>query len=95
MMYNIITLTHIVRFLGGYHMITAKEARAKVDMLEAEKEGGQERKRVEEKINKAIEEGKSSCWIGFWVFSDTVRWLKSLGYYVEHSPAKCDTFVEW
>lgn len=41
--------------LGGYHMITAAQAREKINALETER-GDQERKIVEEKITKALED---------------------------------------
>ena len=96
-MYNIIILTHIVRFLGGYHMITAKEARERINALETER-GKQERKTAEEKINKAVEKGESYCWLGVWISDATEGWLTSLGYQVKRVDSQkdgSDVKVEW
>lgn len=97
MMYNIIIPTHIVRFLGGYHMITANEARKKIDTL-ATKRGEEERKKAEEKITKAVENGESSCWLGIYISEATKKWLESLGYKVRLMSDQRDgddTEVRW
>lgn len=64
-------------------MITAKEARKRIDMLETER-GRQEKKTAEEKINNAVEEGQSYCYLGVYISESTENWLKSLGYDVQH-----------
>ena len=79
MIYNIIILTHIVRFLGGYHMITAREARAKSESNYSRKE----MEEAEKKINEAIAEGRNSCFLGNGISNSTKENLKNLGYKVE------------
>lgn len=97
MVYNIIILTHIVRFLGGYHMITAKEARKRIDTL-ATKRGEEEKRKAEERITKAVEKGDGSCWLGIYISDATEKWLKSLGYEVRRFSDQrdgMDTEVKW
>lgn len=68
-----------MRFLGGYHMITAKEARERIDTLK----GSAEQKEIEESITEAVKRGYSYCRF-YNPFSDaTEGWLKSLGYQIE------------
>lgn len=82
MMYNIIILTHIVRFLGGYHMITAKEARERIDTLTTKR--GEEEKRISEKrITKTVENGDGSCWLDIYISDATKKCLKSPEYPVK------------
>ena len=59
-------------------MVTAKEARERVNKLTE-----QEQKDVEAEINKAIEKGKLYCIFESEMSYATVEWLKSLGYGVE------------
>ena len=95
MVYNIIILTHIVRFLGGYHMITAKEARTKVFALET-KSVREEKRRVEEIITKEVDEGQLFCWLDFCISDATEQWLQSLGYKVDcKSILKKTTLIRW
>ncbi len=68
-------------------MITANEARKII--IEEEK------KKVEAKITKAIENGNSSCCLGFFISDATVEWLKSLGYHVIRICGEYDTEVKW
>ncbi len=78
-------------------MITAKEARSKVESLETEK-GLQERKLVEEKILSTVEKGETYCWLHIWISEPTENWLKRLGYDVERSDSQkdgCDVKVSW
>lgn len=79
-------------------MITAKEARERIDALETER-GMKEKKTVEEKITKAVEKGESSCWLGVWISDATEEWLKSLGYKVErfdsYYNSNSDVKVSW
>lgn len=68
-------------------MITAKEARAKIDNLtkKRDKERIEEEKKIaEEKINEALENDKSCCRIGFKISDDTKQWLESLEYKVQY-----------
>ncbi len=78
-------------------MITAKEARERIDTLETER-GKQEQKTAEEKINKAVEKGESYCWLGVWISKATEKWLKSLGYDVQRVDSTkdgSDVKVSW
>lgn len=75
-------------------MITAKEARERIDALEAERIK-QEQEAVEEKINKAVEKGESYCWLNSWISHATEDWLKSLGYIVERSEMDDDVKASW
>ncbi len=63
-------------------MITAKEAREKVDALKTERIK-QEMKMVEEKINKAVQECEYYTWLGVLISDATQSKLESLGYNVE------------
>lgn len=98
MMYNIIILTHIVRFLGGYHMITAKEAREQVNILLSKAEED-EQKRAEEKITEAVKAGAGFCHLDVYISKVTESWLLSLGYKVEKISSSqhgtSDTVVYW
>ena len=77
-------------------MITAKEARKKAqersNALETENVE-QEKKLAEEKINEAVEKGKSDCWLGGWISHATEKWLRSLGYNVKRLDN--DSKVTW
>lgn len=78
-------------------MITANEARERVDTL-ATKRGEEEKKKAEERITKAVENGYSSCWLGIYVSDATEKWLKSLGYQVKRISDQRDgndTEVKW
>lgn len=78
-------------------MITAFEARKKIDTL-ATKRGEEEKKKVEEIITKAVENGDSSCWLGIYISDTTKKWLESLGYrvrLVSHLRNEDDTEVKW
>ena len=74
-------------------MITAKEARERINSLETER-GKQEMKLAEEKINEAVEKGSYYCWLGVWISVATEEWLTALGYEVERV-AGIDVKVEW
>lgn len=83
--------------LGGYHMITANEARKKIDTL-ATKRGEEEKKKAEERITRAVENGESSCWLRIYISDATEKWLKSLGYQVRRMSNQRDgddTEVRW
>ena len=74
-------------------MITAKEARERIDALEIER-GRKEKEIAEEKITLAVEKGESSCWLG-WISRATEDWLKSLGYKVRRiNNPKDGSYVE-
>ena len=78
-------------------MITANEAREKIDMLKT-KRGEEEKKKAEERITKAVENGDSSCWLGICISEATEKWLESLGYQIERTYNMRDgddTKVEW
>lgn len=78
-------------------MITAKEARERIDAAEA-KRRKQEKKTAEEKINAAVAKGISYCWLDASTSEATEEWLKSLGYKIIRTPpAKhCyDVEVRW
>ena len=62
-------------------MISAKEARERIDALETER-GRKEKKMAEEKIMAAVEKGAASCWLGVYISRATENWLKSMGYKV-------------
>ena len=72
-------------------MITANEARKII--IEEEK------KKVEAKITQAIENGYSTCYLGFYVSDATLEWLESLGYHVirrlDPREGVYDTVVKW
>ena len=78
-------------------MITAKEARERIDALKAER-SKQEMKTVDEIITTAIEKGKSYCRLGICISEPTEEWLKRLGYQVEHVSSQkdgIDVKVSW
>ena len=78
-------------------MMTAAQARQKIDTL-ATKRGEAEKKRAEETITKAVENGDSYCWLGIYVSDATEKWLKSLGYQVRRMSDQRDgdeTEVRW
>ena len=78
-------------------MITANEARKKIDALETER-GKKQMQIAEERITEAVEKGYSDCWLGIYVSDATESWLKSLGYEIERtfSPKDGDdTKVKW
>lgn len=79
MMYNNIRLTHIVRFLGGYHIFTANEARERMEALNT-KPLEREKKAVEKIITEAVNNGDRCCFLRFHISDATAEWLKSLGY---------------
>lgn len=76
-------------------MITAKEARERIENVGGEKE----KKIVEEVINRAIENGRERCMIGVSISDDTKKWLESLGYEVtrisDPREDQNDTLVSW
>lgn len=87
----------LCEILGGYHMITAKEARERIDTLATER-GREEQQKAKEAITKAVEQGYNNCWLGFYASEATLKWLKSLGYKTERISSKKDghdTKVEW
>lgn len=59
-------------------MIKAYEARKKAEMVDRVKE----KKKAEEKILEAVENGRFSCRLGFLASDDTIIWLEALGYRV-------------
>lgn len=78
-------------------MITAKEAREKIENLETEL-GAKEKIVAEDKISTAIEENKFSCLLGMPISDPTKAYLKSLGYQVEsidETGDLPDTKVSW
>ena len=78
-------------------MISANEAREKINTL-ATIRGDNEKKKAEERITRAIEEGKNSCWLGIYISDATEKWLKSLGYQVRRisdQRSGNDTEVKW
>ena len=78
-------------------MITANEARKRIDTL-ATKLGEEEKKKAEARITEAVENGDSSCWLGFYVSDATKKWLESLGYQVRKMSDQRDgddTEVKW
>lgn len=78
-------------------MITANEARERIDTLATER-GKKEQQKAEEKITKAVEKGDSSCWLGIYISDATDKWLKSLGYQtrrVSDQRDGDDTEVKW
>ncbi len=78
-------------------MITASEAREKIEALATER-GRQEQQTAEKVITRAVENGDSSCWLGIYVSEATEKWLKSLGYQVEKMSSQKDgsnTKVKW
>ncbi len=78
-------------------MITANEARKKIDVLETER-GKKEMQIAEERITAAVEKGESDCWLGIYVSNATENWLKSLGYKVKRISSQKDgddTNVKW
>ncbi len=77
-------------------MITAKEARKRIDTEKTER-AKQEKKIAEKEINKAVEQGRSYCWLGFLISEATEEWLKSLGYKVNpiSSAKHSDVEVSW
>lgn len=58
-------------------MITAKEARQKVDAVQ--------RKQIEDAIEKAVGENESHCMLCMSVSKSIVKWLKTFGYKVEQN----------
>lgn len=89
-MYNIIITTHIVRFLGGYHMITANEARERKDEFLKK-----EMKMVEEAIIEAADKGLDYCFVGFHLSPTVECSLKDLGYQVKWSIREHRTSITW
>lgn len=78
-------------------MITAKEARERVTTLKT-KRGKKEAEKAENLITKAIEDGESSTYLGFYASEYTVKWLEELGYEVELIDSQRDgedTKVSW
>ena len=65
-------------------MITAKEARERIDALEAERES-KEKEMAEEKITAAVERGEASCWLVGCISKATEDWLRSMGYIVQRT----------
>lgn len=67
-------------------MITAKEAREKIDKpstKQTEVERLTDRKMIEYSIRRAIRRGSNYCWINFYLSNDTFYWLRSLGYQIK------------
>lgn len=78
-------------------MITAKEAREKIENLETEL-GEKEKRVAEDKISAAIENNEYCCWLGMAISDPTRAYLKSLGYQVEpidETGDLPDTKVSW
>lgn len=78
-------------------MITAQEARQKIEQLETER-GKKEKNIAEEKITSAVEQGLQGCDLGIYVSDATEKWLISLGYKVERYSNQRDgsgTYVSW
>ena len=78
-------------------MITANEARERIDTLATER-GKKEQQKADEKITKAVEKGDSSCWLGIYISDATDKWLKSLGdrkRRVSDQSDGDDTEVKW
>ena len=77
-------------------MITAQEARERVNSLESERIQN-EMKTVEDKINVAIAKGETSCWLGISISEATSKWLKSLDYKIRwfEDSDGCDVEVIW
>ncbi len=78
-------------------MITANEARERIDTLATER-GKKEQQKADEKITKAVEKGDSSCWLGIYISDATDKWLKSLGYQTRRVSDQSDgddTEVKW
>ncbi len=76
-------------------MMTAKEARNAVEA----KRNALEQKLVEEAILKAVDNGKTNCYIRNLDLSDaTEKWLTSLGYHVSCVDSTGDSishFISW
>ena len=78
-------------------MLTAQEAREKIDPL-ATRRGAEEKKKVEEKVTEAVENGERYCSVGIYVSNATVAWLEGLGYKVERFSDQRegnDTKISW
>lgn len=78
-------------------MISAKEARKKIDTLNTER-GKEEQQKAELAIERAVQNGDSECWLGIYISAATEKWLKSLGYQVEKMSSQkdgSDTKVKW
>lgn len=78
-------------------MITAKEAREKIENLKTER-GEREKKIAEEKILKAVEELENCCWLGIAISDITKHYLEKLEYVVEiedEGTAGADTKISW
>lgn len=78
-------------------MITAKEAREKIETLKTER-GKKEMKIAEAKVTTALENGESCCWLGIYISDPTFNKLKDLGYTVEQISSQRDgddTKVKW
>ena len=78
-------------------MITAKEAREKVDTL-AKKRIQEEQEIARSRIMDAVNQGKSSCYLDIYISGETKQWLKDLGYKVRHvygQGRRDDTEVKW
>lgn len=78
-------------------MITAKEARERVENLKTER-GEKERKIAEEKITEAIERAEYCCYLGIVISNPTKAHLEFMGYQVEIQDEQSggpDTKVEW
>lgn len=77
-------------------LFTAKEAREKVDSLKKNKLE-EEKIMAESKIVTAVENGDSSCHLGYVEF-ETAQWLESLGYDIKRTTNPkdgSDTMVSW
>lgn len=78
-------------------MITAKEAREKVDTL-AKKRIQEEQEIARSRIMDAVNQRKSSCYLDIYISEETKQWLKDLGYKVRHvygQGRRDDTEVKW
>ena len=62
-------------------MITAQEAREKIDTLST-KHGEEEKSKAEEQITAAMERGEYECRLDFSPSNALTTWLTSLGYHV-------------
>ena len=81
-------------------MITAKEARARINALKT-KRGKEEKAIAEEKINAATDDGEEYCYLGIWISDATKNWLESepncykVTILSEDRPGEDDTKVSW
>ena len=78
-------------------MKTAEEAKIKANVLKKEKQND-ELKKIEEKINEAVVDGKNDVYIYTSMMPETVVSLKDLGYSVERKqigPNEMALKVSW